>query len=247
MRIALKYPTRGRPKLFFKIVEHWRNYLSGQHQCQFIVSFDQNDTTMNDPSVISRLSKMSDVVFRCGNNKNKIAAVNADMDLAADWDFLILVSDDMVPVVRGYDDLIAQHMQQHFPYLDGCLWYDDGYRTDLYTLSIIGRKFYDAVGYIYHPDFNSLWADNHAQWLAGELGKLAHIPTVPVRHEWVNITGKDFTHCRNSTSEIFAADKEVFLRLRSMGVPDSVRAALPKRDTDPSLTQAELDSQRNIQ
>jgi hypothetical protein len=38
-------------------------------------------------------------------------------------------------------------------------------------MSIMGRKYYERFGYIYHPSYQSLWCDNEAMEVAQMLGK----------------------------------------------------------------------------
>jgi hypothetical protein len=76
------------------------------------------------------------------------------------WDIVILVSDDMIPLVKGYDDTIRNHMMSRFPDTMGILWFNDGCQEEkLNTLCIYGRKFYERQGYMYHPDYKSLFCD----------------------------------------------------------------------------------------
>jgi len=74
---------------------------------------------------------------------------------------VICASDDMVPKAWGWDNEIAIAMNQHFPDLDGCVHFNDG-NTDgeLITFSILGKRLYERFGYIYHPDYKSLYCDN---------------------------------------------------------------------------------------
>ena len=96
-----------------------------------------------------------------GQNTSKIEACNADMG-AVDypWDIVVLVSDDMIPQVSGWDDVIRNHMNSRFPDTNGILWFTDGYQAEkLNTLCIYGRKMYEEFGYIYQPEYKSLFCD----------------------------------------------------------------------------------------
>ena len=122
-----------------------------------------------------------------GTNRNKIEAVNANMEsLPWEWDILLLVSDDMIPQNKGYDDIIRSHMMAKFPDTDGIIWINDGSQgKNLNTISVLGRKMYDSFGYIYHPAYKSLFCDTEFTDLCN--GKLAskctYIPHVLIRHE----------------------------------------------------------------
>ena len=104
--------------------------------------------------------QFKNVEFFYGNSKSKIEAVNADMDKVGDWDVLLLASDDMIPQVKNYDEIIIQKMNEFFPDTDGVLWFNDGNRKDLNTLCILGKKYYNRLNYIYYPEYKSTWCDN---------------------------------------------------------------------------------------
>lgn len=122
-----------------------------------------------------------------GPNKTKIQACNADMDkIDWPWDIVVLVSDDMIPQVKGYDDVIRSHMIARFPDTNGILWFNDGYQGDkLNTLCVFGRRKYEWFGYLYHPSYKSLFCDTELTDLCkGVLStKCLYIPTVIIRHE----------------------------------------------------------------
>ena len=120
-------------------------------------------------------------------NKSKIAACNANMDeIDYPWDIVVLVSDDMIPRIEGWDATIRMYMQSYFPDTNGILWFNDGHQGDkLNTLCIYGRKFYESQGYIYHPEYKSLFCDTElTDRCRGELAPLCkYIPYTIIRHE----------------------------------------------------------------
>jgi hypothetical protein len=186
MRILLKCPTRSRPK---QVIETLRKYIDLANKPDLIgicVSCDTDDATMHDPNVDYHITNLPVewVKIFYSDNSSKIEAVNADMDkIEWAWDIVILVSDDMIPKVKGYDDIIRSNMT---PDLDRIVWVNDGVQGYfLNTLSIMGRKMYDSIGYIYHPSYKSLFCDNEFTDLCkGSLAsKCSYIETVLIRHE----------------------------------------------------------------
>lgn len=112
----------------------------------------------------------------------KIAAVNAFN--SKKWDVLLIASDDMVPMVQGWDDIIRFNMNKYFPDTDGVLWFNDGYVGDrLNTLPCLGKKYYDRFDYVYNPAYKSLWADNEFMEVATKLGKQVYIGQCIIKHE----------------------------------------------------------------
>ena len=77
------------------------------------------------------------------------------------------ISDDQVPVVDGFDNIIRNAMPDH---LDASLWFTDG-QDRVNTQEIVGRTYYDRFKYVYHGSYKSLWCDNEATDVAYMLGK----------------------------------------------------------------------------
>jgi len=204
LKFLFKYPSRGRPEKFKEILNKWYSMLSGKHECHFVVTLDSDDKTMNNPVMrawlandaaidsiqrpVLGMAKRKNFHYQFGNSQTKVEACNADMYIVKDWDIVVLVSDDMLPQVQGYDDIIANDMQKYFPALDGALHYNDGLHGNntLITLSIMGRKLYDYFGYIYHPDYNSFYCDTEFTQVVKKIDKYKYIPEIIVRHQWIH-------------------------------------------------------------
>lgn len=186
MNLLLKCPTRSRPK---QVIETLRSYVQLANQPNRLgicVSCDTDDESMHDHNVQYHIKKLPVAwtnIFYSDNN-SKIEAVNADMDkIDWKWDVVILVSDDMIPKVKGYDDRIRERMPLS---TDGIVWINDGTQANtLNTLSILGRTMYNSFGYIYHPSYKSLFCDTEFSNLCkGPLSsKCSYIDEVLIRHE----------------------------------------------------------------
>jgi hypothetical protein len=188
-KLLVKFPTRGRPDKFFTVLDRYYYGAKRKHLTSFLITCDHDDPTMNNDTVRQYLQnnyKGMTVVF--GHSKSKIEAVNADMAHAAEYDIILLASDDMVPEEKGYDEIIRNEMLKNYPDTDGVLWFFDGYRRDFNTLCILGKKYYNRFGYIYHPSYKSFWCDNEFTDVANELGKQTFIDKVIIRHvhpDWI--------------------------------------------------------------
>lgn len=158
MKILFKYPTRGRPEIFKEMLNMYYNKLSGKHDCYFVITMDCDDHTMNNQNIHNFLNSKKNIKYCYGNSKSKVEAINANLEDENDWDILVLLSDDMLPLFHGYDDVIVEEMMKHFPNLDGSIHFNDGrVGRVLNTLSIMGKNLYKEWGYIYHPQYTSLW------------------------------------------------------------------------------------------
>lgn len=188
MTVLVKFPTRGRPDRFFPVLDRYYYGSKKKNATKFLVSCDLDDPSMNNDTVRQKFSQYQNLEVCYGNSKTKIEAVNADMDKAGEYDILLLASDDMIPEERGYDEIIRGRMEELYPDTDGVLWFFDGYRKDFNTLCILGRKYYERFGYIYHPDYKSFWSDNEFTEVATSLGKQTFIDKVIIRHvhpDWI--------------------------------------------------------------
>ena len=152
-----------------------------------------------------------------GKSDSKIHAVNRDIDKIKDWDIVLLASDDMIPQVKGYDQIIIQKMKENYPDSDGVLWFNDGYQGDkLNTLCILGKKYFDRFKYIYFPEYKSTWCDNEFMSVANLLGKQTYFDEIIIKHEhpYWGFGGQDDIHTKNFKDlnhdmEIFNKRKQI--------------------------------------
>jgi hypothetical protein len=113
-------------------------------------------------------------------------------------DVIIVAADDVVPN-QGYDMIIKNAFENHFPNYDGVLKANDmihAIADECNTHPIIGRKYYERVGYVYYPGYFAMYADTDFARTNILTGRLAMIPTLTLEH-WHHTAGKtprDFTH-----------------------------------------------------
>ena len=191
MRILLKCPTRSRPAQFVRVLSQYVSLATRPDLLGICITCDLDDTTMVDGSIQHQIKNItyktawSEIYF--GNSTTKIEAVNADMSRVSwEWDMVVVVSDDMVPQIKGYDEVLRTHMMANFADTDGILWVNDGTQGNkLNTISIMGRKMYESFGYIYQPEYKSLFCDTEFSDLCkGPLAlKCTYIPYVLIKHE----------------------------------------------------------------
>lgn len=185
-KILIKFPTRGRPEKFFNVLEKYYSKAKDKKNLAFLISCDEDDITMNNSNIINKLEefkKKVKLIYFFGKSETKVQAINADINKCNGWDIILLASDDMIPIVDGYDDIIRNDMNINFPDLDGVLWYSDGARTDIDTLSILGKKYYDRFKYLYHPEYISLWCDNEFTNVFLQLKKYYKSEKVIIEHQ----------------------------------------------------------------
>lgn len=182
-KLLIKIPTRDRADQFFQVLDEYYGKLSKKIPYQVVVSCDYDDPVMNCPEIISKLDTYPNLTYYFGENSTKIEACNSDIGKHLDFDILLLASDDMMPIVKNYDLIIAKWMKSRFPDYDGILHFNDGYQgSKLNTLPIMGKKYYDRFGYVYYPGYKSLYCDLEMMQVSRLLGKAFYIPQVIIEH-----------------------------------------------------------------
>ncbi len=218
MKFLFKYPSIDRPEWFKKTLDKYYAMLSGHYDYEFLITLNQNDITMNNSSMRSFMGSYSHLRYKYGNHQTKIGAINADME-GEEFDILFLVSDDMQPIVPGFDAVIAKAMKENFPDMDGALHYHDGCcgKDVTITLSIMGKKLYDRFGYIYHPDYKSFYCDLEFTDEVRRMDKVIYFPEIIVKHDYKGWGGADTTYNRNS--KLGRPDESTYNRRKKAGFP----------------------------
>lgn len=222
MKFLFKYPTLRRADWFKNTLNRYYSMLSNKHEYEFIVTLNKDDWTMNNPAMKMFLEDKQNLKFYFGDYPDKIAAINADIK-NIDFDILFLISDDMIPNVQGFDDIIVKDMLRYFPDIDGALHYPDGCcntgRDSAITLSIMGKKLYDHFGYIYHPSYKSFFCDNEFTDEAYRLNKAVFINKVIVSHDWSGGKQADEVYKRNT--KLGKDDGDNYNKRKKLGFPRS--------------------------
>ena len=213
-KILIKIPTRERPDKFFATLDKYVELLSGNHQIEFVVSCDTDDVSMNNSETIKRLKKYRNLFFYFSPRTNKIDAINRDIDKHLDFDVLIASSDDMVPKVENYDEIIIKNMKESFPDFDGVLNYHDGfYGHQLNTIPIIGKNFYQKFNYIYYPEYWSVCCDVELTIVSRLINKEACFEKVLFEHQHPchGFEG-DSLYQHNESSKFYSHDRPLLYR-----------------------------------
>jgi hypothetical protein len=212
MKLLIKFPTRNRKNKFFKVLKQYQNLCEDIDNTFFLITLDNDDETMNPSEVSDIFGTFKNIKVVYGNSDSKIHAINRDIELVDEWDIVLLASDDMTPKVKGYDNVIRDRMKEYYPDTDGILWFNDGHQgNQLNTLSILGKKYYDRFGYIYQPEYKSVWSDNEFMLVGNLLGKQTYIDEVIIEHEhpdW-GYGNRDIIHQINSQNE--SHDRNLFV------------------------------------
>lgn len=175
MKLLFNFATRSRPEKCLAGLDNITQLIKTDNY-QIIVTADVDDPSMCNDEMRDKINAYPNTKVYYGISTGKINAINKNTSLAEDdWQILINYSDDMFFLVKEFDQVIIKAFEDNFPDTDGFVHFFDGNQPRLATLSVIGRVWYERFGYVYHPDYISLFCDNAAQDVAIKLKKYKYM------------------------------------------------------------------------
>ena len=180
MLISLIHPSLGRPVQARKCYDHWMAMASGEHQYEWIVSLNQSDAELEK---YHQTFTNSDAVLITANSRNMVEATNEAAKVSA-GQIIILVSDDMYS-----PELWDERILHKFEMIDGpgLLQVDDGITSKKMTIPIMNREAYAKLGYMYHPDYISLFADDDLRATALTHGMYYNATDILIEHRHYSV------------------------------------------------------------
>ena len=220
-KILFKFATRSRPEKFLSCIDFLYKNLADKENYLIAVTADRDDKTMFNKAVLTQVKQRIKLGYKIniifGESKNKIHAINRDMEIFTDWDIVVVLSDDMVCEKQGFDNKIRQHMNNLYSDLDGCLHFDDGYKhEELCTMSIMGRKYFLRFNYLYYPSYISLFADDEFTQVGKILQKITYFPEILFRHLHPCNVGGEKDKQLNATESFYHVDLENYLKRKKI-------------------------------
>lgn len=171
-KISLLHATRGRHEQAIKCRDKWLNTAKEPKAIEHIFGIDDDD---NDS--LANINTQRVIVPR---GKGCVAAWNACAKVST-GEILIQLSDDWEPV-EAWDEIILKE----FEGVEGeqVLAISDGARTDdLLCMAILNRKRYEKQGFLFHPDFFSVYSDNYFTWAAQKDGVIKNARQIVFEHK----------------------------------------------------------------
>lgn len=186
MRILYNFPTRSRRNKCFNCVSNIiENSVGGDFEIMIKADIDDWEMTCNEGLegivICNEKARASGGKVKCvwGESKNKVHAINRDIPEDG-YDLLLTMSDDMVFTKYGFD----LDIREAFENFDGLVHFPDQVAKDkLITFPMMTREYYLKFGYVYHPDFVSVYCDHEQQEVAKILGKYKFVDKDILRHE----------------------------------------------------------------
>ena len=225
MRLLIKFPSRSRPTKLLEGVAKYVDFAEDMIRTRILVTLDADDTTVTEELKQKLLGIHPNISLDIGFSASKIDAINRGVPDPSTFDILLLASDDMIPEVKGYDQIIRSKMAQFYPNTDGVLFFNDGFnKHELNTILICGSKYYRRFGYLYYPEYKSLFCDNEFQIMADILRRQKYFPDVIIRHEHPHINPSvELDELYHKNNQYFYQDEALFVKRLKMFTPKTLR------------------------
>lgn len=225
--ILVKIPTRERPDIFMNVLRKYVQTTTHPDFVHYLISVDEDDETMNDPSMATILGQITgpkNLTYIIGRSKNKIDAINRDVESIQGWDILVNGADDMIPIVNGWDEVLREKFTDHFKGVAGCLHFLDGTHRRLCTMAIMNKMAWEERKYIYHPSYISLWCDQEFTDYWNKDHRLLHVQRVLFEHRHpASYAHKkhemDALYRRNEDRRLWNLDEANYYKRKDEGFP----------------------------
>lgn len=209
MNISLLHPSRSRPQKAYDTANHWLDK-AGVH-CQYILSVDEDDPKLGEYKglFIDMSINPNTCVVEAANHAAK----------AATGDILIYLSDDFKCPDNWGQLILEQFKDVTTPLL---IKVDDGYQVfgkDVLTIPIMNRALYEKLGYFFHPEYRSMFVDQHLYHTVNNMGALRFCPHLLFPHEhYCNGKAKyDETYKRSNLN--WDSGKALYAKHKAEGFP----------------------------
>jgi glycosyltransferase involved in cell wall biosynthesis len=211
MNFSIIHPSRERCGRAREAIIHWLDNFSGTNSLEYILSIDSDD---QQRQCYIDLCMEFNLRLIINNNRSLVDAANNGCELAT-GDCFVLVSDDFgCPL--NWDKLLAEKIGNAEMY--GVLINDGitGVDTQIMSLPIISKTLYQKIGYIYHPEFFSLWADNALLDVVNLLNCKIHATDLIFEHYHYSVgkSKRDHTYDRENSKQAHTLGQAAYRRLK---------------------------------
>lgn len=222
-KLLIKFPIRERRDSFLEAFHLYATLSTTKPE--FLFTVDTDDTRMRKPEVWRVVEGYGlPYTMLAGPPAGKIAACNRDLsEHNSDWTTVLLASDDMHPIVQGYDQIILDEMAKHFPDNDGALWFHQTTKpqqSKTNFVEVVGRKRFEEQGYLYNPTYHSLFADDEQTQKGIREGKLVRIDREIIKNQsyfWGGKNREDQLYRKNNRAH--HRDRITFETRKHQGFP----------------------------
>lgn len=210
MRICYNFASRERPEKFFRCLDNIQDMSATENY--FVWAKLDDDDPAKD-KYLQHISEYPELTVKWGSSNGKIHAINRSLEDLPTYDVVCTHSDDFWVTEFGFDNEIREAFKDwnglvHFP--------DQVAKEKLITYPIMHHDYYNELGYVYHPDFFSVYADNFQHFQAQCKGKYKFVnkQILEHRHAIWGFGVKDALLERTEDPVNYKKDHETFLRLK---------------------------------
>lgn len=211
MKFSLVHPTRNRLERCEDAIKNWtNNFISSSGDTyEYILSCDISDSKLDE---YKALSKKYGANITINDNTCCVEAVNSGGRVAS-GDIIILVSDDFQSFY-GWNIALSRYYIKDTPQI---FQVDDGNTDEIITIPIMTMEAYKMLGYIYYPEYRSMYADNDLRFEAERLNILVDATLLKFPHlHWSNgLAPKDDQYVWQEKSENWTIGSQVFERRKA--------------------------------
>lgn len=148
-------PQHSTAEQLIAVLDAYYKNLSGSIAYQFIITYSPDTVSMLTPECMAILQGYPNLLCSVCLTPAVSSCYNHSIDSHSPFDILIIATDTAAPCQPNYDLIIVDAMQKAFPFYDGIVHFIPQQGTHYAALHVIGKKFFDQFGYIYHPDYES--------------------------------------------------------------------------------------------
>lgn len=206
--ISLIHPSRGRPQKAYETAKKWIE--SAGVDVEHIFSVDRSDDFHGSYIPIDKLI--------VDQNTSVVEATNKAAK-EAKGDILLYLSDDFdcfpdwgVAVEKAVKDLPPMWLLK----VDDCLQRFD---VAVLTIPIMSRPLYERLGYFWHPEYKSMFCDEHLYWVCHRMGVIRNAEHLKFKHNHVSVglAQDDETYRRSAAN--WDQGKALFAKHKAAGFP----------------------------
>ena len=209
MKFSLIHPSRGRAKQAFKTALDWMTF-AGDVEVEHIISIDYSDSQKFE--YIQLFTGISELI--ANDNKSVVEATNHAAKVAT-GDVLIYLSDDFKCPENWGELLKSKILVEDFIIkVNDCI---HPFSTAVLTIPIMSKSVYQKLGYFWHPEYKSMFCDEHLYWKAKLNNWLVMAPELKFPHHHYSVGKAPHDETYKNSEANWDQGKAVFARHKAEG------------------------------
>lgn len=187
--ISILCPTRGRPKLFERMLRSIHSTIASHRNIEILIYLDHDDPRLSSyDAIIDYGDRPKYRMYAPSLDDGKARTVGEAWNIlahAAVGEYLLMGNDDHVYMTPHWDQKLLDILSERMP-KDGIFvaWVDDktGKAARRCAFPIVSRKWYETLGYFTPECFNFLYHDTWIWDVGKRLDRTFYIPEVVIEH-----------------------------------------------------------------